>query len=543
MDYIKQTWVDKETPLDAEHMNHIEEGIAAAHEAIKALPETPEIQESPVQSVNGKTGAVALTADDVGALPADAEIIDTTARDGVTALTEEITDLKENGGAGVAVDATLTESGKAADAKVTGDLLDIENGEGRNLNKSPYTTTTKRGVTFTVNDDHSLALSGSPVNQDDDIWLLQNSKTVGSRFFLPAGTYHLSLTPKYFIGNNNQFIASLALFETNEATSAVKSHMDDGNGITITTDTDMYAIVNICVARTAGVVDGYTIKAQLEKGTAASEYISPWASGVRSKRLDDLEAAAEKTAAYLADKPLERIDTNYMFLPIFHNVGCIGDSLASGESGVYENGVRKYVDFYEHSWGQYLARATGNKYYNFSAGGLTAKTWLERHAADAFDESKKCEAYIIGLGVNDAIAEVTVGTSADINLADYTQNADSFYGNYGKIIQKIKEFQPKAKIFVITAPEMVVQNHGLNDAVKTIATLFDNVYVLDLYAYMTSHFTKGIIASQYRAGHYNAVGYKYISAVIGSYIDWYIYNHLDEFEFVELIGTDYEWTE
>ena len=30
MTYIKQTWVDDVTPLDAEHMNHMEEGIAAA---------------------------------------------------------------------------------------------------------------------------------------------------------------------------------------------------------------------------------------------------------------------------------------------------------------------------------------------------------------------------------------------------------------------------------------------------------------------------------------------------------------------------------
>lgn len=27
MAYVKQTWVDLETPLDAEHMNHIEEGV------------------------------------------------------------------------------------------------------------------------------------------------------------------------------------------------------------------------------------------------------------------------------------------------------------------------------------------------------------------------------------------------------------------------------------------------------------------------------------------------------------------------------------
>lgn len=49
-------------------------------------------------------------------------LADTKARADIAALSEEIEGLKENG-AGVAVDDTLTESGKAADAKVVGDEL------------------------------------------------------------------------------------------------------------------------------------------------------------------------------------------------------------------------------------------------------------------------------------------------------------------------------------------------------------------------------------------------------------------------------------
>ena len=37
MAYEKQTWVDNETPIDAAHLNHMEDGIAKAHE--KGLPE------------------------------------------------------------------------------------------------------------------------------------------------------------------------------------------------------------------------------------------------------------------------------------------------------------------------------------------------------------------------------------------------------------------------------------------------------------------------------------------------------------------------
>ena len=33
MPYTKQTWADHETPLDAEHLNHMEQGIAEAYTA------------------------------------------------------------------------------------------------------------------------------------------------------------------------------------------------------------------------------------------------------------------------------------------------------------------------------------------------------------------------------------------------------------------------------------------------------------------------------------------------------------------------------
>ena len=75
-EYIKQTWVDGETPVDAEHMNHIEEGVAAAHKAIAELPEIPEIPKIPVVDNTLSVPGAAADAAAVGAK--------------VTALTEEI---------------------------------------------------------------------------------------------------------------------------------------------------------------------------------------------------------------------------------------------------------------------------------------------------------------------------------------------------------------------------------------------------------------------------------------------------------------------
>jgi hypothetical protein len=48
---------------------------------------------------------------------------DTEAREQISQLSEEFNDFKENGGAGVAVDATLTQEGQAADAKAVGEKV------------------------------------------------------------------------------------------------------------------------------------------------------------------------------------------------------------------------------------------------------------------------------------------------------------------------------------------------------------------------------------------------------------------------------------
>ena len=78
------------------------------------------------------------------------------------------------------------------------------------------------------------------------------------------------------------------------------------------------------------------------------------------------------------EKPLDRIVTDGGFCTIFRNIACIGDSLASGEfESKDEEGKKGYHDFYEYSWGQYIARSSGSKVYNFSKGGMTAKEYVE----------------------------------------------------------------------------------------------------------------------------------------------------------------------
>lgn len=138
---------------------------------------------------------------------------------------------------------------------------------------------------------------------------------------------------------------------------------------------------------------------------------------------------------------------------------------------------------------------------------------------------------------------MTVGTTADINLSDYTQNADTYCGNMGKIIQKLQEHEPKAPIFIFIDPNPPMGDQAYNNVIPDIVELFDNVWIIDLKTYAQVLFTdkNEIIGSQARSGHYSALGYQEIAFVIATYVDWIVRNNLSAFSQVEFIGTDYEW--
>jgi hypothetical protein len=81
------------------------------------------------------------------------------------------------------------------------------------------------------------------------------------------------------------------------------------------------------------------------------------------------------------EKPLDTLCTDGGFVGIFRTIACVGDSLSSGEfESRDEEGNPGYHDYFEYSWGQYMARTLGNKVYNFSRGGMTAQEFEESFA-------------------------------------------------------------------------------------------------------------------------------------------------------------------
>lgn len=244
------------------------------------------------------------------------------------------------------------------------------------------------------------------------------------------------------------------------------------------------------------------------------------------------------------EEPLDNICQDGGFCSIFRTIGCIGDSLSSGEfeSTNEDCTAIGYHDMYEYSWGQYMARRIGSTVYNFSCGGMCAKQFMSGfgQAVGCFDDSKLCQAYIIALGVNDIINYgQEIGCASDIDLGSLENNKDTFCGWYGKIIQRVKEKQPDAKIFLVTAPRDDMPHDELKekhrDAVIEISKMFSNTYVIDLYKYAPV-FDVEFKKRFYLMSHLNPMGYKLNADMIMSYIDYIIRKYPEDFCQVGFIG-------
>lgn len=249
------------------------------------------------------------------------------------------------------------------------------------------------------------------------------------------------------------------------------------------------------------------------------------------------------------EKPLDRLTTDGGFCGIFRTIACVGDSLASGEhEGTGAEGQKTYHDFYDYSWGQYLARMAGCTVHNFSRGGMSAKWYLDSFAEEKgwWDPALAAQAYIIALGVNDLnpSSELEVGSVTDICDTDPTRNKPTFAGYYGRIIQQYKAIQPKAKFFFLTMPRgSRDEKNEKRDAhaalLYELTEHFENSYVIDLRKYGPIY-DNSFRAKFYLGGHMNAAGYLLTGQMVASYIDYIIRHNMEDFKQVGFIGTPFE---
>lgn len=178
----------------------------------------------------------------------------------------------------------------------------------------------------------------------------------------------------------------------------------------------------------------------------------------------------------------EKIPIDFGF---FEKFAVVGDSYASGEIYVADSSQSKgytVADYYQKSWGQILARKYGATCINLSVGGLTTRTWLTNsHGLAKMLAEKPQELYLCALGINDEISLGTsyLGTIENIkNYDSYSDYPDTFYGNYGKIIEQIKAHAPKSKIVLMSMAYLYnATEDSFTAAIKNIADYYNIPFI------------------------------------------------------------------
>jgi lysophospholipase L1-like esterase len=192
-----------------------------------------------------------------------------------------------------------------------------------------------------------------------------------------------------------------------------------------------------------------------------------------------------------------------------------------------------------------MSHLTGREWTNFGAGGSSTKSWMNGGGklAEVQATGNKCQAYVIGLGINDIsnpATQVSLGTSADIGT-----DADSYYAYYYKLVKAVYAVNNDAKIFCSTLPQPTLTNvSGYNQAVKDIVaqckTEGISIWLLDLAGeyYTDDLYANNMYTTDRINSHYTPIGYNFMAECYRDVISDVINKNVSAFQNVFLIDYD-----
>lgn len=219
---------------------------------------------------------------------------------------------------------------------------------------------------------------------------------------------------------------------------------------------------------------------------------------------------------------------------LFSTFAVIGDSFASGNIGSDNTKMR---------WGQILANRFGIGYLHLSKGGLSTRTWLtDANGLAKMQSSAAQDLYIFALGINDSKISNYIGAITDItNYNDPSQYPDTFYGNYGKIIEAVRTKAPGARLIMTTVAPNIA---NINTAIRAIAQYYQ-IPLIDIVNDVFFSDTSYWKASFY-GGHPSALGYSsmakryafLISKCITTNKEYFRYMYIPELAYITATKSD-----
>lgn len=230
----------------------------------------------------------------------------------------------------------------------------------------------------------------------------------------------------------------------------------------------------------------------------------------------------------IATKQVDAENAQMASVNMFESIAAIGDSYTAGS---VKNSAGTWSDVRNLSWIATMGKRSGTTWKNYGHGGATTKSYLETtEFANALSDTA-CDLYFFALGQNDGNQTLTIGTVADIHDADYTQNPDTFYGNYGRIIQQIKTHAPNAKLVMIKNWVQGATWTDYDTAIEGIATH----YSIPVISPFDDYFFNSALYQDYKEyGHPTAMGYSSMGLAMERLFSKCVVNNPSYFKFATI---------
>lgn len=201
---------------------------------------------------------------------------------------------------------------------------------------------------------------------------------------------------------------------------------------------------------------------------------------------------------------------------------CIGNSLTLGTFNSNETGGVQLRVAEKYSYPTKLTELFGVVTTNVGIGGTTSEGWYT--AKKDVDFSGHDVAIII-LGENDA---------------SYSKQDSDVW--IKKIIDKIKAENNGIKIFISTMLPSYYYNYNnynvVNNNIKKVVTENSDCYLLDMTSY-----SECLRDTAYVNGHLTALGYQKMAEELVAYCSYVMSQNLNDFKYIQFIGTNYSYTE
>lgn len=207
---------------------------------------------------------------------------------------------------------------------------------------------------------------------------------------------------------------------------------------------------------------------------------------------------------------------------VFSKFASVGDSLSVGYN-TEKDGTPISEDL-KHSWGAYIEKRCGTKSFWTGKSGQTCKTWLnttsETWGLNYCKSIGTMPLYVICMGANEP--GINIGTTDDIDT-----DKDTLYGYVSKVINELRNISPKSYI-VCTGVSREQNSHSINDVYKTICELKEKCYYLDCF----KEFNSEPFTSYFFNWHYSANGYSAMANLFDYKLKEVMAKNVEDFKYV-----------